>query len=282
MTMRRRGRVAGALVVSTMILSSASVASGKDECLTSPVEGQKLRKAGKLLSARERFVGCAQKQCPEEVIADCTRWLAEVDGAIPSIVIAAKDANGVDLADASVSIDGAPFAPISDHALRLDPGAHEMTVRTATNETLTRQARLREGERERQILFTFGGAAGAAPAPSPSPGSDSPATLMKKVPTVALVAGGVGAAAFVSFAVFGALGVSARDSNNCDVGCSASDKSDVDTKFLIADVSLVVAVVGLGFATWVTLTRPSWAVKSGANAAVSWRPAYPFALGLRF
>jgi hypothetical protein len=69
-----------------------------DPCLTAPVDGQKLHKAGKLVEARDRFAVCARNTCPGEIVQDCTRWSREIDEALPSVVMAAQDPEGGDLA----------------------------------------------------------------------------------------------------------------------------------------------------------------------------------------
>jgi hypothetical protein len=115
---------------------------------------------------------------------------------------------------------------------------------------------LHEGEKDRQIVATFEGASPqTATASAPVASTETESAPARPIPVAAWIAGGVGAAALVSFGTFGTIGVVSRGSNHCDTGCSASQKSGVDTDFLIADVSLAVGVVALGLATWFYLSR---------------------------
>jgi hypothetical protein len=49
-----------------------------------------------LIEAREQLRACAAAQCPAVVQTDCAGWLAEVEKALRSVVVAAKDGAGVD------------------------------------------------------------------------------------------------------------------------------------------------------------------------------------------
>ncbi len=249
------------LVLALATSWSAGARAEQVTCFNAPVEGQKLRKAGKLLAARQQFLTCAQKECPAEIVDDCAKWASEVERALPSVVIAARDPQGRDLVDARVSIDGSVFAPLGSRATRLDPGKHTLSVRTADGEVIDRELTLQEGEHERSFVVTFG--APVEPPHSPAMLSHGAATNdARPVPPVVWIVGGVGAVGMVSFATFGILGVSARSSAHCDVGCPSSDKSDVDTKLLVADVSLGIGLVALGVAAALYVMRPNAAAST--------------------
>ncbi len=227
-----------------------------DACMDAPVQGQKLQRSGKLMAARDKFALCAQKSCPGEIVRDCTGWMQDVSKAIPSVVAAARDSSGADVLDASLSIDGGAAAPIGARAVELDPGSHHLVFHRSGAPDFVRDLVLHEGEKDRQIVATFAGAsprtAPASPVASTEPESAAPS---RPIPVGAWVAGGVGAAALVTFGAFGTIGVVSRGGDHCDSGCSASQKSGVDTDFLIADVSLAVSIVALGVATWSDLSR---------------------------
>jgi hypothetical protein len=225
-------------------------AQSTDACFEAPVEGQKLERAGKLTAARALFETCSRNTCPAEIVEDCTRWAQRVDAALPSVVLAARDAQGRDVVDAVVSVDGAPAVPLSARAMALDPGAHRFVFRRNTSETVERQVILREAEKNRELAVTFAGASQPAVAPPVAT-----ADAVGAPPLLFWVAGGVGVAAIASFGVFGALGVSERSSDDCANGCALSQKNSVDTKLRIADVSLGIGVVALGVATWMYLSR---------------------------
>jgi len=113
-----------AFVAFALALAPAALAQvhATNQCLTTPVEGQKLRKADKLLGARDKFGVCARDNCPREIVHDCTQWAREVEALIPSVVLAARDSSGRDLLDVRISIDGNPPADASPRAMELDPG----------------------------------------------------------------------------------------------------------------------------------------------------------------
>jgi hypothetical protein len=239
-----------ALVVALVLALPALARAQEDACLTTPVDGQKLQRAGRLLEARERFRACSSKNCPPEVVEDCTRWARDVEEALPSIVLVARDRDGRDLPGVTASIDGAPLTPINARAIPVDPGTHRVVFHKEGAADATQDLIVHEGEKNRNVNAVF-----AQPVVPRPPGV--PAPPERPVPTGAFVAGGIGALALAGFATFGALGVSGRASRGCDIGCSSSDKKAVDTELRVADVSLAVAVVALGVATWLYLTRPA-------------------------
>lgn len=239
------------------VLLAAGRAGAADACLDAPVQGQKLQRSGKLLAARDKFALCAQKSCPGEIVRDCTGWMQDVSKAIPSIVAAARDGSGADVLDATLSIDDGAPAPVGARAIELDPGPHHLVFHRPGAADVVRGLVLHEAEKDRQVVATFEG--GAQPAPSPAPAAPEAETPSpsRPVPVPAWIAGGVGVAALATFGAFGTIGVLDRGNDHCDTGCSASQKSGVDTDFLVADVSLGVGVVALGLATWFYLSRES-------------------------
>src|SRR3954453_19637075 len=70
--------------------------SVKQECARAAESGQRLLKAGKLTAGRAEFLTCARDVCPGAVRPYCLRWLEEVDAALPSFVVRARDAEGND------------------------------------------------------------------------------------------------------------------------------------------------------------------------------------------
>lgn len=271
--MKARAIVSSAVALGAIFAALDPLAQAQpgDPCFVAPVDGQKLRKAGKLLDARTQFATCARQTCPTEIVQRCSQWSEEVQAAIPSVVLAARDTQGRDLADVTVSVDGAAAAPMGTRGIDLDPGEHRFVFQHAGSPDVEQRYILREGEKNREVVATFGASASpAVPTVASSPSSaESPSDESRPVPTLTWVLGGIGVAALASFGTFGALGVSERSTDGCDKACPPSQKSDVDTKFLIADVSLGVGVVALGVATWLYVSRPS--VPTSASAYVDLR-----------
>jgi hypothetical protein len=113
------------------------------------VEGQELQKAGKRLEARDRFALCGRSTCPAEIVQACARWSREVEDALPSVVVAARDRQRHDLTDARVPIDGKPGVDVSARAIPLDPGPHRFTFQQTGSPDVEQQALLRDGEKNR-------------------------------------------------------------------------------------------------------------------------------------
>jgi hypothetical protein len=242
----------GLAVASSALLGAPRAdAQANDPCLTAPIDGQQQQRAGKLLEARASYLACSRKSCPKVIVQDCEHWLGEVNDALPSVIFAARDAEGHDLFDVRVSIDGSAPAALSALGVPLDPGEHRFTFHREGAPDVEQRSLLRAGEKNRQIVAVFGSSATPPPVPL---ATDRP------VPVAAWIVAGTGVAAFVFFGVFGALGVSERASDGCASGCSANDRSSVNTKFDVADVGLVTGVVALGAATWIYLARPTLAV----------------------
>jgi len=84
-----------------------------------------------------------------------------------------------------------------------------------------------------------------------------PVAIERPVPVAAWVVAGTSVAAFAFFGTFGALGVSERSADGCATGCPSAQKTEVDTKFVVADIALATGVVALGAAAWIYLARPT-------------------------
>jgi len=266
--LRRRWVAAVACLALTPLVSSAAPPKVDDACLTSPVEGQKLRRVDKLLDAHERFTQCARRTCPARIVQECTRWLHEVDDLIPSIVPVARDAQGADLMDVQVSIDDQPAAEMSARAVQLDPGPHKLIFHRQGSPDIEQDVLLREGEKSRSIVATF------KPPPPPAPPPPPPPVIERPVPAVVWVLGGFAVLGGAGFATFGALGLSERSSDHCvPAGCTQSQKDSIETKLRIGDVSLAVGVVAVVTGGVFFLTRPKVERAPPASAFVDFQPA---------
>jgi hypothetical protein len=236
--------ILGAPVLLTLLSSVApALCAGPELCADAAVSGQRMRRAGKLLEAREQFVACSQPTCAREVAERCVAWLREADAATPTVTVAARDAMGKDVVTGRVLIDDAPSADaLAGKKLALDPGSHVVRLETADGvraETIV----LREGERNRVVDLSFSRASPerAAPRGGPSPALFTTVT--------------VGVVATAVFAGFGAAGLSRRASAGCAAGCPSADYDRVQTDFLIADVALGAAVVSLAAASFFFFAR---------------------------
>jgi hypothetical protein len=248
-------RPALALTLALLALGGEARADEADECLSAPVEGQKLQRAGKLLEARERFRACALRACPTVIIHDCDQWTKTVNDALPSIVIVARDASGKDVEDATMAVDGAAPVAVPAHAIELDPGPHVLSFRRGSAPATEQRIVLREAEKDRAVNVTFGEPPPAPPPPPPPPPREIETS--RPVPLAAIVFGGVAVAAFGTSATFGALGLGERSAHDCANGCTADQRDSALTKLRVADVALAVGLVSAGVALWLYLSRPA-------------------------
>ncbi|WP_437961244.1 hypothetical protein WME76_17480 [Sorangium sp. So ce119] len=309
------GRARTALALSlgaalALVGASVHAAPSKRACAAAYERAQGLRRDGKLLEAREALITCSQPTCPAAAVADCGPWLAEVEQSLPSVVIAAKDADGRERLDVRVLVDGRLLAAALDgKALPVDPGPRTFRFEPATGPAVEERLLIREGEKNRAITVTLGAPAASAPAaprPPASPAAPPPATpaapppaspaasplaspaapplvaspaappAEPSIPPLAWVAGGVGVAGLAVFAVAGALSLDAEADlrATCAPRCAADDVRAVRVQHAVADIGLGVGVVALGAAAWLYLTRPTAAHPPRPTAA---RPPQPTA-----
>jgi hypothetical protein len=227
--------------------------TGNGPCFDAALEGQKLRNAGHLLAAKKPLIECAASSCPREVSQDCSRWLSEVNAAIPSMVFGLRDAAGADVVGASVFVDGEPVGTSSDGAaIAVDPGPHAVRFVREGASSVERTFVARAGEKNRALLVQLEAA--------PPPARQDARERQERgdgawAPTATWVLGGVSIVALGVFTYFGATGLGDHAEFHCDVGCAKDDKDRVDTKFLIADVSLAVSVVALAGAAYFYFAR---------------------------
>ncbi len=276
-----RAAVSSSFALGLLLLTSSSVAlaDSKVTCTHAYEEGQKLRRRGSLKKASAELLVCA-RECPGELRSDCAGWLTEVQRSLSSVVLVARTPEGDDLGDIRVSVDGQPLVEALDgRAVDVDPGPHTFRFERKSGAATERKVVLAEAEKSREILMVFAaqttGAAsapsgapvttapgGASPTstttaptsigPSPNAGERSPPASNKRL--LPIVAGAVGVVALGSFFTFAVLGRNQQTTrlDPCRGQCALDDVQSVRTKFLVADVSLGVAIVsfGIGAVLW--------------------------------
>jgi hypothetical protein len=240
-----------AAAVLVMSARAAHATEGIDSCADAAERGQILRDQHELLAARSLFVSCAQRECPAVVRASCTEWLTSIDRRIPSIVVSAKAASGRDIAAVRVFVDGRPQPDsITVTAMPLDPGNH--VVRCEAEGFVPQEASivLREGESTRIVDIEL--------APKDAPRAIRPPERRGTFSPAVYALGGVSVLAFGTFAFFAATGMSdyRRLERDCSPRCGDAELDALRTRFVAADVGLVVGVLALGAtATVALLTR---------------------------
>lgn len=258
--------VVGALLATALALvaprARAAPPSSTAACMQSATRAQLLRRQGKLIEARAALAACAADACPAVVRDDCRTWTAEVQAAQPTIVVSVRDAQGADVAEATVLLDDAPFLSRVDGLARaLDPGPHRLEVRVAGEAPVRVDLVVGEGEKQRIVPVVVPRAEVVAPAPRTAPA----------VSPWIYVTGGAAVAGLAGFAFFGLTALSdhaeLRDGCATTRSCTDDQITSNRTTFWVADASLLVGLVGAGLTGYLLYERAERARDGRASAS---------------
>ena len=260
------------LAILALVASAASSAHAQTKdpaalklaCVQASDKAQQLRVAGKLVAARDTLRTCVLDACPSVVREACSQWLGEVNASLPSIVIGAKDADGKDVLDLKVSIDGELVTEhLGGRALPIDPGRHKMKYEKAGGVVVEEEILVGEGAKNREVSVVFPGA--GAKAASGIGGATAPLATMRVASTantaIGTVLGVVGAAA-LGTALYLDLStnsdVNTERASKCGQAgnCPASTVNGYSLDYDLAGVSLGVGIVAVGLATYIFIGKP--------------------------
>jgi hypothetical protein len=209
------------------------------------------RQQGHLLDARRALQICTREECPPLVRTDCAHWLEDVEKALPSVVVQAS-ADGHELVDVTVYVDGAVLKTSLDgKATAVDPGPHTFRFEAKAFAPVETAVVIREGEHYRPLPVVFRS--------EPTKNASAPVVpTSRPIPASVWILGGVSLVATASFVGWGIAGVQRKHAleGDCAPFCAESDVATVQQRYLVADVSLAVAVASLGLASFLYLTRP--------------------------
>ena len=254
----RPRRVPRVLVILAALALSApgARADDKSSCAETSLRGQEARDHRHLLDAQRLFVQCSAESCPLIVRRDCAEWLEGLKTRVPGVVVSARDAEGRDVVDVRVLVDGALVQPRLDgHIFAVDPGEHVFRFEPAGAPPIEQRVLVREGETNRLLTVDVQGpSARGAPPPDTSRGGARPVTWPTFVFGGLAIAGGVAFAGFAATAK-GDLG-DLRDGCGRTQTCAQSDVDAVRRDLVIANVALGIGVLALGAAIWTYVTRP--------------------------
>lgn len=255
-----------ALAAAIVLFATPALAGPESStCIASAEQGQRARYDGKLRTARDAFVVCARTTCPAQIHDDCTRWLAEIETSLPSVVPGAQWSDGQDVLAARFTIDGTAVEA-TGRALPIDPGEHELVVtHPDARAPVTRSFVVREGEKNRSLRIELERQA-VVVAPPPPP----PSARRRPVPVASWVLGGVALAGAGVAAGLWISGRSGLDDLRAECGhrCAEGDVDGQRTKLLVGDVAIVAGAVALGAATWFFLRRPTVPTTAASPFAV--------------
>lgn len=204
--MKRASLVAAALATAAAAMAPAAHgADPKAECIAAADQGQSLRDDGHYLRARDAFAVCLRDVCPKVIAKSCTRWMRELEDAMPTVALGAKDETGQDLTAAHVTLDGKPLTEVLDgQPVAVDPGPHVLRFEKAGSESAEEHVVLTAGEKNRVVAVTLRSVAAAQATPAPAPPLEGPpsgaTTTTKKVVTLSMLvlgAAGIGTGSFL-------------------------------------------------------------------------------------
>jgi hypothetical protein len=242
-----------AVLVLVSLLPSRVLAAERDSCIAAAEAAQELRRAGKLIEARERLLVCSRPSCPVIIHQDCTSWMGQVLATLPSVVLGARTAAGQDLTAVRVSIDGVVTKEVLDgKPTEIDPGPHVFRFEGAGLPPVEETVLVRAGEQNRSVSVTL-------------PGSAAPGAPSRHVPAAAWVLGSVSVATLASAL---ALDLEAFHDAGCKPHCNPNQVDTIKTETYLAASLLGVGVVSFGTALGVLLlSHPAAADAPPSHAA---------------
>jgi hypothetical protein len=231
-------------------------------CADNYRNAQMQRKNGALKRARESLLVCVSDRCPSVMQPDCTRWLTEVEAALPSITFAAKGVDGKDVTAVRITMDGLPLADTVDgKSISVDPGSHTLHFEYGSEPPIEQTIIVREGEKARVVSVSWA---------KPQEGGADPAEASRtrtSAPAAAWIFGGVGVASVATFGVLALHGMSRRSDleKQCFGSCKQDQVDSIKTELTIADVALGVGIVSLGVSAYFFLSGRGSAEPSGTR-----------------
>ncbi|HEX7667902.1 MAG TPA: hypothetical protein VF407_25420, partial [Polyangiaceae bacterium] len=233
-----------AFALCSALAPSAVAEPTKEACIDADEAAQRLRLEHSLRAAREKLTFCAQAACPGPLRSECAGWLEEVDAGMPSVVVEATDVAGAFVSDVRVSVDDVLVASsLEGRAIAVDPGPHHFKFQRSDGVTVTLDQTILEGEKNRKLVVHF-------PALALEPEKRS-----APIPVAVYPLGALGVIGLGSFTFFAIEGKRQEDDlkASCGTRCSDSDAHSVQTKYIVADVSLAVSIVSIGAGIWLYL-----------------------------
>jgi hypothetical protein len=245
-----------AIPFAALALAAPSQAAGPTArgCVAANEAAVKLGEDKKLRAAREQLLLCASPSCPQEVRAECTHQVDEINLLLPTVIFSVKKTNGDDVAAVRVTMDGEVVADRLDGTeLTLDPGSHVMTFEAEGEATVTRSFVLHEGEKRRRETILFGSIA-----MSPVRAKDDTPERGHTQRVLGVVTATTGGLGLGIGAIVGAFASSAWSNAKAacprQAACSAQAVSDSRSAMTDATASTVLLVVGgVALGTGITL-----------------------------
>jgi len=152
-------RVLAPLLAIAMLapVATRSFADDKAACGAAYASAQELKDKGQFSAAREQIAVCTRSSCKDWVIADCTRWLEEIERKQPSVVLVAETTRGesVDIVKVTDASGRVLSTALTGRALNVDPGQYALTFTSRDGRTSTVSRLVAEGQKDVTIKAVF-------------------------------------------------------------------------------------------------------------------------------
>ncbi|GAC1542303.1 MAG: hypothetical protein NVS3B10_06750 [Polyangiales bacterium] len=266
------GSVAPALLLALASVLVARSASAESTCITAYEQTQTLRKDGKPLASRAQAAICSRESCPALLTKDCTKWLAELDAIIPTVVFDPRT-SGAFRSDVRVKIDGATLDDKNaGRPVPLEPGSHTFVFEADGAAPVEQTLVLKEGEKNKKVSVTLASAS--------SPSADAK-TSERPVPIGVWIFGGATIVALATSAALAIDGLGKKsDLDRCKPHCAGSDVDAMSASFTLADVALGAGLMAGAAGVYLFLTRPRADPSAAPAAASAGARTTPFATPL--
>jgi hypothetical protein len=240
---RRMAAVAGIVIAG---VTSAGSARADATCIAAYEQTQTLRKDGKPGAAKAQAAICARDSCPALLTKDCTKWLAELEPLIPSVILDPRAPAGGVRTDVRVKLDGAALSEkIDGKPMVVEPGSHTFVFEAEGAAPVERILVVREGEKNKKVTVTM-----APPVTA--------VALERPIPLGVWIFGALSVVALGTAGVFALDGIGKKsDLDACKPHCSAEDVDAMSTQFTFADVALGAGVMAGAAAAYLFFTRPA-------------------------
>jgi hypothetical protein len=223
-------------------VEAADDATNRARCRASYEQAQTLRRDERLEAARAQLLIC-KETCPDALVTECGKWLAEVDALMPTVRLTAKDQDGKPLTDVRVTIDGHAALEPFGGALSISPGDHRFRFERRGSVPAEVHADVHAGERDHAIAVVLSPVEVTAPVTKAAPSR-----------TPALVATGIGAALLAAGGALAIKGHVDRSTlrSTCAPYCSDEAIDSVRTQWWVAGGLAIAgaAAVGLAVVLW--------------------------------
>ncbi|HEY1955172.1 MAG TPA: hypothetical protein VGH28_06155 [Polyangiaceae bacterium] len=241
-----RSRLVVLFALALASVPSFAFADDTGACIESAEKAQKLRRDKKLTEARPELLTCSRDVCPQQIRNDCTRWLSDIDTAMSTVVVRARDAEGKDVIDVKVYVDGQLLMPkLQGTAVPVDPGQHKFRYELPSGKSVEDDVLIVEGEKDRVLRVAL-----PTEAPTTGGGTETPAVTTKSGPgPVPWIIGGIGLASLIGFGIV-EIPIQSQYSdlvNGCGKtkSCTQAQEDSLTSLYAPAGVLLGVGIVGV-------------------------------------